>query len=192
VYFFSLRYRLCRSVCTAFEQIQGNPRQPSADHLLCRVGRRNSPNIHAQNPRSAGNCQRYLTVEMLQRASPAGSGEKFEPISTNPYLSIINRLFDEINQLFLEFLLEIENFIENRSDISLKFFISTGFFQNSTGYLITKPRFSPDIGPLGLLGCCICTFVSSFNAVSHGSLVPKKRKEKEMLQSISWILHQNA
>jgi hypothetical protein len=40
------------------------------------------------------------------------SGEKFEPISTNPYLSIINRLFNEINWLFLEFLLEIENFIE--------------------------------------------------------------------------------
>jgi hypothetical protein len=71
----------------------------------------------------------------------AGSGEKFGPISINPYLSIINRLFNEINQLFLEFLLEIENFIENRLDISLKFFISTG-------YLITKPRFSPDIGLL--------------------------------------------
>jgi hypothetical protein len=38
------------------------------------------------------------------------SGEKFEPISTNPYLSIINRLFNEINWLFLEFLLEIELF----------------------------------------------------------------------------------
>jgi hypothetical protein len=76
-----------------------------------------------------------------------GSGEKFEPINTNPYLSIINRLFDEINRLFLEFLLEIEIFIENRSDISLKFFISTGYFQISTGYLITKPRFSPDIAP---------------------------------------------
>jgi hypothetical protein len=74
-----------------------------------------------------------------------GSGEKFEPISTNPYLSIINRLFNEINRLFLEFLLEIENFIENRSDISLKFFISTDYFQISTGYLITKPRFSPGI-----------------------------------------------
>jgi hypothetical protein len=74
-----------------------------------------------------------------------GSREKFEPISTNPYLSIINRLFNEINRLFLEFLLEIENFIENRSDISLKFFISTGYFQISTGYLITKPRFSLDI-----------------------------------------------
>jgi hypothetical protein len=76
--------------------------------------------------------------------SPTRSGEKFEPVSTNPYLSI-NRLFDEINRLFLEFLLEIEIFIENRSDISLKFFISTGYFQISTGYLITKPRFSPDI-----------------------------------------------
>jgi hypothetical protein len=76
----------------------------------------------------------------------ARSGEKFEPISTNPYLSILNRLFNEINRLFLEFLLEIENFIENRLDINLKFFISTGYFQISTGYLITKPRFSPDIG----------------------------------------------
>jgi hypothetical protein len=73
-----------------------------------------------------------------------GSREKFEPISTNPYLSIINRLFNEINRLFLEFLLEIENFIENRSDISLRT-ISTGYFQISTGYLITKPGFSPDI-----------------------------------------------
>jgi hypothetical protein len=76
----------------------------------------------------------------------AGSGEKLEPINTNPYLSIINRLFNEINRLFLKILLEVENFIENRSDISLKFFISTGYFQISTGYLITKPRFSLDIG----------------------------------------------
>ena len=75
----------------------------------------------------------------------AGSGEKFEPISPNPYLSIINRLFNKIIRLFLEFLLEIENFIENWSDISLKFFIWIGYFQISTGYLITKPRFSPDI-----------------------------------------------
>jgi hypothetical protein len=72
-------------------------------------------------------------------------GEKFEPISTNPYLSIINWLFNEIIRLFLEFLLEIEIFIENGSNISMKFFISTGYFQISTGYLITKPQFSPDI-----------------------------------------------
>jgi hypothetical protein len=85
------------------------------------------------------------TTEEQMRDGDPGSGEKFEPVSTNPYLSIINRLFNEINQLFLEFLLEIENFIENRSDISLKFFISTGYFQISTSYLITKPRFSPDI-----------------------------------------------
>jgi hypothetical protein len=81
----------------------------------------------------------------LKELSTTRSGEKFEPISTNPYLSIINRLFNEINRLFLKFLLEIEIFIENWSDISLKFFISTGYLQISTGYLITKPRFSPDI-----------------------------------------------
>jgi hypothetical protein len=88
----------------------------------------------------------YTTCTKFEHSGSASeSGEKFEPISTNPYLSIINRLFNEINRLFLEFLLEIENFIENRSDISLKFFISTGYFQISTGYLITKPWFSPDI-----------------------------------------------
>jgi hypothetical protein len=38
------------------------------------------------------------------------SGEKFEPISLNPYFSIINRLFNEIIWLFLKFLLEIEFF----------------------------------------------------------------------------------
>jgi hypothetical protein len=91
----------------------------------------------------------------LSLGFPAGSGEKFEPISTNPYLSIINRLFNEINRIFLEFLLEIENFIENRSDISLKFFISTGYFQISTGYLITKLRFSPDIASQTQLFNCI-------------------------------------
>jgi hypothetical protein len=37
------------------------------------------------------------------RKLDTGSGEKFEPISTNPYLSIINQLFNEINWLFLEF-----------------------------------------------------------------------------------------
>jgi hypothetical protein len=42
-----------------------------------------------------------------------GSGEKFEPFSQNPYFSIINQLFNEIIRLFLKFLLEIENFIEN-------------------------------------------------------------------------------
>jgi hypothetical protein len=57
--------------------------------------------------------------------------EKFEPISPNPYLSIINWVFNEIIWLFLEFLLEIENFIENQLDISLKFFISTSYFQIS-------------------------------------------------------------
>jgi hypothetical protein len=90
--------------------------------------------------------ERIWSVHLRLWTSPR-SGEKFEPISTNPYLSIINRLFNEINRLFLEFLLEIENFIENQSNISLKFFISTGYFQISTGSLITKPRFSPHIGP---------------------------------------------
>jgi hypothetical protein len=89
----------------------------------------------------------FLSFLATEDDSIAGSGEKFEPIITNPYLSIINLLFNEINQLFLEFLLEIEIFIENRLDMSLKFFILTGYFQISTGYLITKPRFSPDIAP---------------------------------------------
>jgi hypothetical protein len=51
------------------------------------------------------------------------SGEKFEPTNQNPNFSIINWLFSEIIQLFLKFLLEIENLIENRPDISLKFFL---------------------------------------------------------------------
>jgi hypothetical protein len=55
------------------------------------------------------------------------SKEKFELTSQNP--SINNQLFIEIIRLFLDFLLEIENFSENRSVISLKFFISTDFFQ---------------------------------------------------------------
>jgi hypothetical protein len=47
-----------------------------------------------------------LTGSSLNTLTPR-SGEKFEPISPNPYLSIINRLFDEIIRLFFEFLLEI-------------------------------------------------------------------------------------
>jgi hypothetical protein len=57
------------------------------------------------------------------------SREKFEPTDQNPNFSIINRLFNEIICLFLEFLLEIGNFIENLLDISMKFLISIGFFQ---------------------------------------------------------------
>ena len=53
--------------------------------------------------------------------------EKFEKISQNPSLSIINRLFIQIIRLFLKFILRIEKFIEYRSDISLKFFISIVF-----------------------------------------------------------------
>jgi hypothetical protein len=49
-------------------------------------------------------------------------GEKFEKISQNPSFSIINWLFIEIVQLFLKFILGIDNFLENRSDLSLKFF----------------------------------------------------------------------
>jgi hypothetical protein len=38
----------------------------------------------------------------------------------------MNRLFIEIVRLFLKFILGIENFLENKADISLKFFISIG------------------------------------------------------------------
>ena len=55
------------------------------------------------------------------------SKEKFELTSQNPFIN--NQLFFEIIQLFLDFLLKIENFPEHRSFISLKFFISTDFFQ---------------------------------------------------------------
>ena len=57
------------------------------------------------------------------------SREKFEPTGQNPNFSIINRLFNEIIWLFLEFLLEIGNFIKKLLDISLKFLISIGSFQ---------------------------------------------------------------
>jgi hypothetical protein len=57
------------------------------------------------------------------------SGEKLEKISQNPSFSIIYRLFIETVRLFLKFILRIEKFLENRLDISLKFFISIGFFQ---------------------------------------------------------------
>jgi hypothetical protein len=63
------------------------------------------------------------------------SGEKFEKISQNPSFSIINRLLIETVQLFLKFILGIENFLEKRSDISLKFFISIGFFQFQSAHL---------------------------------------------------------
>jgi hypothetical protein len=115
----------------------------------------------------------HITIPLnLCKQCGAGSGEKFEPINTNSYLSIINRLFNEINRLFLEFLLEIENFIENRSDISLKFFISTGYFQISTGYLISKPPFSLDIGvvlisrvldPTHIHHMCTLIIITSFS-----------------------------
>jgi hypothetical protein len=103
------------------------------------------PTAHIVVLRQIGVLYSCCISPVFAELTKPGSGEKFEPISKNPCLFIINRLFNEINRLFLEFLLEIENFIENRLDISLKFFISTGYFQISTGYLITKPRFSPDI-----------------------------------------------
>jgi hypothetical protein len=63
------------------------------------------------------------------------SGEKFEKISQDRSFSIINRLFIETVRLFLKFILGIENFLENRLDISLKFFISIGFFQFQPAHL---------------------------------------------------------
>jgi hypothetical protein len=53
------------------------------------------------------------------------SGEKFELTNQNANFFTNNRLFIDIIWLFLDFLLEIENFLENMLAISLKFFIST-------------------------------------------------------------------
>jgi hypothetical protein len=55
------------------------------------------------------------------------SREKFEKISQNPSFSIINWLFIEIARLFLKFILGIQNYIENRLDISQKFSFHSNF-----------------------------------------------------------------
>jgi hypothetical protein len=61
--------------------------------------------------------------------------EKFELTSQNPNFSTNNQLFIEIIQLFLDVLFEIGFSLENRWAISLKFFISTSFFQFQLAHL---------------------------------------------------------
>ena len=75
-----------------------------------------------------------LTEMVLDPTSPM-SGKKFEKINQNPNFSIIIQLFIETIRLFLKFILGIENFLEYRSDISLKFFISISFFQFQPAHL---------------------------------------------------------
>jgi hypothetical protein len=79
-----------------------------------RYGIQNEPKQKLVIFGSYGTRQWHLTLGegISLWTSISWSREKFEPISSNPYLSIINWLFNEIIRLFLEFLLEIENFIE--------------------------------------------------------------------------------
>jgi hypothetical protein len=62
-------------------------------------------------------CLALLKLLCWSKTSLMVSGEKFEPTTQNPNFSTNNRLSIEIIQLFIDFLLEIENFIENRSAI---------------------------------------------------------------------------
>jgi hypothetical protein len=66
--------------------------------------------------------------------------EKYEKISQNPSLSIINQLFIESVWLF-KFIVGIKKIQQNRSDISMKFFISISFFQFQPGSSVTNYRF---------------------------------------------------
>jgi hypothetical protein len=81
------------------------------------------------------------TLSKIVEYHKAMSTEKFELTSQNPNFSTINWLFIEIISLFLEFLLEIDFFIENRSTIWLKFFTSTG--SSVTTIVAGSPRTLP-------------------------------------------------
>jgi hypothetical protein len=60
------------------------------------------------------------------------SGKKFKKTSQNPNFSIIDWLFIEIIRLFLEFLLGINFFLENRLDISMKFLFQLAFSNSNS------------------------------------------------------------